>query len=285
MGISEEKEDQKAIQLEISNIFLDENLMKFPMFKIIHDDRDIKIESRFSLLENKDDDIKNIKNILSKKTAFKCSECNEKIKSFDFFIKKGTKNIIICNDCHIKLKEKKEDEQYISFDKYISICVKHEQNYLYFCIDCNKNICPKCKESHLELGYKHKIIFFGDLLEFKDLEDKINFCRKVKSLSQVFKSISEIRFLESKSKEAKRYNNISERFTRENRFAEIMISTFFYFSKKKALCYEIISNFNEIIYNKVLKDIDLQSISFWLSSATILPECHYIHNTARPVLR
>ena len=260
MGISEEKEDQKAIQLEISNIFLDENLMKFPLFKIIHDDSDIKIESRFSLLENKGNDIKDLKNILSKKTAFKCSECNEKIKSFDFFIKKGTKNIIICNDCHIKLKEKKEDDQYISFDKYISTCVKHEQNYLYFCIDCNKNICRKCKDSHFELGYKHKIIFFGDLLEFKDLEDKINFCRKVKSLSQVFKSISEIRFLESKSKEAKRYNNISERFTRENRFAEIIISTFFYFSKKKALFYEIISNFNEIIYNKVLKEIDIQSI-------------------------
>ena len=29
MGISEEKGDQKEIQLEISNIFLDENLMKF----------------------------------------------------------------------------------------------------------------------------------------------------------------------------------------------------------------------------------------------------------------
>jgi len=99
MGILEEKEEQKDIQLEISNILLDEKSLKFPMFKIIYDDCDIKIDSRFSLTESKEKDIKDLKNILSKKSDFKCSECNKKIISFEFFTKKGSKNIIICNDC------------------------------------------------------------------------------------------------------------------------------------------------------------------------------------------
>ena len=117
MGTLEEKEEQKDIQLEISNILLDEKLLKFPMFKIIYDDCDIKIDSRFSLTESKEKDIKDLKNILSKKSDFKCSECNKKIISFEFFTKKGSKNIIICNDCYNKLKEKKQEDQYISLDK------------------------------------------------------------------------------------------------------------------------------------------------------------------------
>ena len=278
MGILEEKEEQKDIQLEISNILLDEKSLKFPMFKIIYDDCDIKIDSRFSLTESKEKDIKDLKNILSKKSDFKCSECNKKIISFEFFTKKGSKNIIICNDCYNKLKEKNQEDQYISLDKYISTCAKHEQNNKFYCIDCNKNICAKCKASHLELGSKHKIISLCDLLEIEDLEDKIKFCKKVKSLSQVYKSISEIRFMESKSKEAKRYKNISERFARENRFAEIIIATFFYFSTKKAICYEIISNFNEIIYNKSLKEIDIQSI-FDSTNKILEPSFHIIQQS------
>ena len=274
MGILEEKED---VQLEVSNIFLDIKSLKFPKTKIIYDDCDIKIKSSYLKEENLDNNnIKDLKNILSKKSSFKCSECDKDISSFEFFIKKESNEIIICNDCHNKKKEQKDDDKFISLDKYITTCDKHEQGYESFCVNCKKNICSKCKEGHLDLGLKHEIFEFDNILDNKELYKKINLCKKVKILSQIFKSISEIKFLESKIKEARRYYYISHRFLRENKFAEIMISTLDYFMNKKSLCYEIIYNFNEIKYNKELNEINIQSI--FDSTNKILEPCFHIIN-------
>ena len=259
MGIEEEKEKTEDIQLEISNILLDEKTMKFPILKIIYDDFDIKINSCHCPKGTKDNNIKDLKNLLSKESAFKCFECKKDISSFEFFIKKQTKDLI-CQNCYAKIEEKKENNLYISFNKYISTCDKHGQNYELFCINCNKNICSICKEEHSDLKIKHELISFNDIIEKKEISKKVNLCKKVKSLAQIFKSISEINLLEGKEKEGKRNNNIAERFSRENKYAEIIISTFNYFLNKKALCYEIISNFNELNFNKVLKEIDIKSI-------------------------
>ena len=277
MGILEEKEEQKDIQLEVSNIFLDIKSLKFPKTKIIYEDCDIKIQSNYLKEGNLDNNnIKNLKNILSEKSSFKCSECDKDISTFEFFIKKESKDIIICNDCYNKKKEQKEDDKFISLDKCITTCDKHELGYDSFCVNCNKNICTKCKEGHLDLGLKHDIFDFDNILDKKELNTKINLCQKVKSLSQIFKSISEIKRLESKIKAAKRYYNISERFSRENKFAEIMISTLNYFLNKKSLCYEIISNFNEIQYNKELNEININSI--FDNTNQILEPCFHIIN-------
>ena len=98
MGILEEKEEQKDIQLEVSNIFLDIKSLKFPKTKIIYEDCDIKIQSNYLKEGNLDNNnIKNLKNILSEKSSFKCSECDKDISTFEFFIKKESKDIIICN--------------------------------------------------------------------------------------------------------------------------------------------------------------------------------------------
>ena len=253
-----EKEER---HLEISNIFLDEKLLKFPLLKIIYDDYDIKIKSKYSLKENKDDKIEDLKNILSKEPTIKCSECKNVISSSDFFSKKESKEIIMCNDCYSKLKEKKEiEQQFISFVKFISTCEKHETNYDSFCINCNKNICPKCKDDHTELDLKHEFIVYDNIFEEKDLNEKITLCKKVKNLSHICKDISEIQYLEGHKSEGSKYNNIYERFTRENKLAEIIISTFSYFYEQKALCYELISNFNDINFNKELKSINVTSI-------------------------
>ena len=247
--------------LEISNIFLDEKLLKFPLLKIIYDDYDIKIKSKYSLKKSKDDKIEDLKNILSKEPTIKCSECKKDISLYDFFTKKESTEIIMCNDCYSKVKEKEEiDQQYISFVKYISICEKHETNYDTFCINCNKNICPKCKDNHTELGLKHEFIVYDDIFEEKDLAGKIKLCKKVEYLSYIFKDISEIQYLEGHISEGNKYNNIYERFTRENKLAELIISTFYFFYEKKALCYELISNFNDINFDKELESINVKSI-------------------------
>ena len=253
-----EKEEN---HLKISNIFLDEKLLKFPLLKIIYDDFNIKIKSEYSLRTSKDDKSEDIKNFLSKEPTIKCSECKKVISSYDFFTKKESTEIIVCNDCYSKLKEKKEfGQQYISLVKYLSTCEKHEANYDSFCINCNKNICPKCKDDHTELGLKHEFIIYDNIFEEKDLDEKITLCKKVKNLSHIFKDISEIQYLEGHISEGRKYNNIYERLTRENKLAEIIISTFSYFYGKKALCYELISNFNDINFDKELKSINVKYI-------------------------
>jgi len=159
------------------------------------------------------------------------------------------------------LKEKKEiKQQYILFAKYISTCEKHETNYDSFCINCNKNICLKCKDAHTELGLKHEFIVYDNIFEKKDLNEKISLCKKVKYLSHIFKDISEIQYLENHISEGSKYNNLYKRFIRENKLAEIIISTFSYFYENKALCYELISNFNDINFDKELKSINVKSI-------------------------
>ena len=264
MGIQQENEERKNINLDISNIFLDSKSLKFPILKIIYNDCDIKINSRFCNEGNKEGNVKDLKDILLKESSFKCCECSQVISSFEFFVEKESKNIIICNDCYIKLKDKNKDEQYISFDVHISTCDKHGEKYEYFCINCNKNICSKCKVGHAEIYFK--------------INNKVNLCKKVKRLSQTFKNVSEIKFLEFDKKKAKRYNNIYERFSRENNFAEIIISTFHYFLNKKALCYEIIYNFNGLIFNKELNKIDIKSI-FDSANNFLEPAFHIINQS------
>jgi DNA-directed RNA polymerase subunit RPC12/RpoP len=243
--------------------------------KIKYNDFDTKIHSISIENKNKDINIKDIKDILSKEPAFKCSECQKIISSFEFFLKINAKEIIICNDCHSKLIEKETERNYISFDRYISTCERHEKKYELFCIDCNRNICSGCKENHTLLGQKHEVIVYDNILVEKELKEKANICNKVKSLSQIYNNISIIKLRENKLEESKRYQNISERFSRENKYAEIIISTLYYFLDKKALCYEIISNFNEIKFNKLLDNIDIKLI-FDTTNQILEPSFHII---------
>ena len=276
MGVEENKEKREDLQLEISNILIDEKLFKFPLMKIKYDDFDIKICSKSIQAANKDDINKtDLKSLLSKNSFIKCSECQKIISSFEFFLKINAKEIIICNDCHSKLIEKETERNYISFDRYISTCERHEKKYELFCIDCNRNICSGCKENHTLLGQKHEFIVYDNILVEKELKEKANICNKVKSLSQIYNNISIIKLRENKLEESKRYQNISERFSLENKYAEIIISTLDYFLDKKTLCYEIIFNFNEIKYNKALYDIDIKAI-FETTNQILEPSFHII---------
>ena len=251
-----EKEEEK--HLGTSNILFNEKLLKFPILKIIQDDYDIKINSKSSLIINKDDEIKDLKDILSKKPNIKCFECEKEINSFDFFINKGNKDKFICKECYAVIKEKNSNAEYISLDSYISTCNKHAKKYELFCINCNMNMCLQCKEEHLDLGSKHEFIIYENILMENEIKEKRQYCDKIKNLCEVFKNISEIKFKEGKFKEGTKFQKVFERFSRENKFAEIIISTFSYFLEQKSLCYEIISNFNEIGFNKELKEIDIK---------------------------
>ena len=119
MGNNEDNEKQEDYHLEISNILLDEKLLKFPLVKIKYDDFDIKINSIFTQDKSKDFNIKDLKDILSKESTFKCSKCQKVISTFEFFTKKDSKEIVICKDCYSKLNEKETNVQYMSIDNCI----------------------------------------------------------------------------------------------------------------------------------------------------------------------
>ena len=248
---------QESEQVETSNILLDGKSLKFPILKIIHNYDDIVIDSKFSLLENKDVKKMDLKQLLTQNSNIKCSECQRDIKSFDFFINKGSKDII-CNVCYSKFETEKINEKYISFENYISTCDKHGKKYELFCINCNKNMCSECKNE--DLAPKHEFIIFENILDIEKLHFKQELCKKVKNMCQIFQNISEIQNIQNQYNESIRYHNLSERLLRENKYAEIIISNFSYFYEKKALCYELIGNFNDLVFNKLLKKINLQEL-------------------------
>ena len=258
--IEQEKYEKEKIQLDISNIFLDVKMLKFSFFDIIYDDCNIKINFKSSLMDKKEENIQDLNDILSKTSDIECSKCEKEITTYDFFIKKENKEIFICNDCYNNIKVSNGNEEFISIDKYISTCDKHGQNYELYCLNCKMNICPQCKDEHQKLGTKHEFIIYTKSFDEKEIEEKTEICKKVQYLCEAIKNISLIKTIENKSKEGKRFLNISKRLSRENKFAEIIISTFSYFYSKKALCYELISNFNDIIFNKALLDIDIKQI-------------------------
>ena len=53
MGVEENKEKREDLQLEISNILIDEKLLKFSLMKIKYNDFDIKIVLNLYKLETK----------------------------------------------------------------------------------------------------------------------------------------------------------------------------------------------------------------------------------------
>ena len=136
--------------------------------KIKYDDFDIKINSISIQNRSKDIYTKDLKDVLSKESAFKCSACQKVISSFEFFIKNGEKEIIICKDCHNKLNEKGTNEQYMSIDNYISICDRHNKKYESFCLICNRNIRPDCKENHQYFGQKQELFIFENIYIVKE---------------------------------------------------------------------------------------------------------------------
>ena len=134
----------------------------------------INEELKFNEIANKEDNERNIMNILVyeiNKTIIKdniiksndiiCPECNENIliKLNDYKI-----NLFNCKNNHNKrniLLKEYENIEKIDISKIkCDICkLKNESNTynneFYYCLNCDKYICPLCKEKH---DNNHKII-------------------------------------------------------------------------------------------------------------------------------
>ena len=251
---------------------LDENSLQFQLFKIIYDDNEIIIQTSSHSNQNNEINKFQFNEFIIKNKKSLCHMCKKEINTFNFNISSNIDQLKLCLECKQKIQEK---EKYIPFEDYISKCIIHDKIYELFCINCNKNMCEKCKSDHKDLG--HKYVSFDKIIPKKDeIDEKEYYCKKAKYLLQIFRTISEIKSIEFDLIKSMEINNFVKRLTNEIKFAEIIISTFQYFFERNKFCYGLISNFNEINFNK--KIIEKMNISKILEDSQDLlgPSFHII---------
>ena len=241
--------NEKKTLLSILNV----TSFKIIIFKIIYDGNDISLQSQnLNNRKVKGNKIP-LNEFLIKLEKYECHEFKNEINSFDFYVNLNTdsKKIILCHKCYQKNKEK---ENYISLEDHISKCAQHHDKYGFYCLNCKKNICEKCKPHHMELRHE-----FTDFNQFTSKWDdeiyiKQNCCNKAKKVLKIFQNISEIKLMEMNIKESSEIDAFIKRLKNEIKYAELIISAFQYFCAKKSFCYELISNFHELQFNEKIKE-------------------------------
>ena len=251
---------------------LDENSFNPLLFKIIYDGNEIFIQPKNLNNANRKLNKILLKELLSKTPKYVCQECKNEIDSFNIYMYSFSKKYFLCHKCVEIIKEK---ENYISLVDYISKCQKHDNKYEIYCVNCNKNMCEKCHSEHKILS--HDFIYLSKITpKYGDISFKKKCCSKAKKIVEIFKNISEIKLIEKKEKEYSDINAFVERLSNEIKYAELIISSFQYFFDKNSLCYELISNFNELNFNeKISQDINIGDI-FQNSKNLLLPSFHII---------
>ena len=165
-----------------------------------------------------------------------CNTCKNNNKSISYdniFYKCLTCNINICPLC-----KSTHDKNHIiiNYDEKYYICNEHNEKYMLYCEDCNKNLCTLC-DGHKE----HKRIFFVDILPKK--EDLIKKKQLLKSTIDDFNS--EIKVLIS------RFNEVTNKINIYYKIIEDMVNNY----DNKNRNYEIIYNLNQIQNNNINEEL------------------------------
>ena len=141
---------------------LDENSLQFQLFKIIYDDNEIIIQTSSHSNQNNEINKFQFNEFIIKNKKSLCHMCKKEINTFNFNISSNIDQLKLCLECKQKIQEK---EKYIPFEDYISKCIIHNKIYELYCINCNKNMCEKCKSEHKDLG--HKYVSFDKIIPKK----------------------------------------------------------------------------------------------------------------------
>ena len=99
-----------------------------------------------------------------------CQICenNKSLYEDNFYICECKKNI--CELCYsFKLEHKKHKK--IRYSQKLDLCLEHNEYFVLYCFNCNKNLCFLCQEKH-ELN--HKIVSYKQML----LEKKFELAKK-----------------------------------------------------------------------------------------------------------
>ena len=77
-----------------------------------------------------------------------------------------------CSSCLAVHKDEfKDHKEYANIDDKNYICLEHGQKFVAYCLDCNANICEKCREGHKDAQI-HEIIELNSIRVSKDVVNK-----------------------------------------------------------------------------------------------------------------
>ena len=85
----------------------------------------------------------------------KCDDCgNIRTLYGKFYFCLCKKNICpLCSEFHIK------SHNIIDYDKKFNICFEHNNPFISYCFNCNKNLCNQCEKNH----NKHKMVLYKEI--------------------------------------------------------------------------------------------------------------------------
>lgn len=113
--------------------------------------------------------------------TIKCSSCkktNEELKNEEKDIYKCICEEIICEECkekHEAIDDSKINHELIKYSEFEfqCHCSGEFSDYLYFCINCNENLCSTCQIEHVEKNKDHSIICYSDEIDKNLTDNKI----------------------------------------------------------------------------------------------------------------
>ena len=104
------------------------------------------------------------------------------------------------------------------------------------------------------MNLKQEILYFGKiLLKNENIQEKQKYCEKAKHKYEIFNHISKVSLIENNSDLSSQIDDFISNIKDEIIYAELIIYIFRYFFQKNIFCYEIISNFNELEFTKIIE--------------------------------
>ena len=175
---------------------------------------------------------------LSKIICDKCKQNNKAESYKHIFYKCNQCNTSLCIKCQNIHQNENKEHNFISYDEKNYICGIHNEKYVSFCKNCQKNLCFICKKKHKE----HSLINYEDFLPDM-IEEKSNINKLREDINKVNGIIDN--FIQS-------LNNIKDNF--ENLY-EIKKNIFDSLNSK-CINYEMLYSYNQIVESQILKDIN-----------------------------
>jgi len=98
-----------------------------------------------------------------------CINCNNNLNYYNYFYICSCNNFI-CPLCIVEHNEKIKNHYQIINEKKFLICEEHNSAFNSFCNRCNKNLCNKCADEHIEHN-KNIILFKAIIPNEKSIND------------------------------------------------------------------------------------------------------------------
>ena len=163
-----------------------------------------------------------------------CKKINKSLSYDNIFYKCLTCNNNICPLCK---SNHDKNHSIINYDEKYYICNEHNEKYISYCDDCDKNLCILCDEHK-----HHKRILFSDILPKKEelIEKKNRLKNSINKFNNEIKKLMNI------------LNEVMNKINMLYKIYEDLINNY----DNKNRNYEIIYNINKISYNEIINELN-----------------------------